>query len=584
MRFGTPFSAGFGAPDNMVEYVRSELAADQTSVLVRFKPRTSYGDAIFAVHLNSARLVNIYAPDGEETAVRCALPWGAASSAVLVLRLGFPGEPEYECRRVARTYESTENRRVTLEFVFAPQIIGAVGDEGYTSDWDLAGLRYARTMAVVPGQPTRGRLDFDLAVAEGAVTVTLSLHGRAVASGAAPISASPFVVQLAEEQASGVAGHVTVSPAVASVSGAALYARWPAAAKIRRGASTPPAEVVAVACFRGQEGVRWTEPSELAAGTYYYRLTAVSDTGEDGAESDVVSVTLSGAPRPPTGLAYLEGGAADTVLQFLSSPTEGAAYRAYLQPPGAAPLNLDDAPCATASSHPLWLAGHAYVLGEMVAPSVWNGRRYECTCAGTTGPSAPAWPLTPGATVADGSVEWTCRAYQMALPAVTGCPGVARVLLRAVKDGVEERNLDSLELEYDAGGDYVPPRPNVPGLDTRRLSVADGLTLTVRGVYSSQGQRGGATELRMFTRPLGGAYDYAEPVATAALSAVGPNGLQTATLIHAFSAAGWRYVRLLAATAAGTLSDPAGAPEALVYVSTAAAPAPVEFSAWASRG
>jgi len=51
-----------------------------------------------------------------------------------------------------------------------------------------------------------------------------------------------------------------------------------------------------------------------------------------------------------------------------------------------------------------------YALEDVV---VRNGTTdqwlYECTTAGTSGSSSPVWPLVDGATVADGTVVWTCR-------------------------------------------------------------------------------------------------------------------------------------------------------------------------------
>jgi hypothetical protein len=58
-----------------------------------------------------------------------------------------------------------------------------------------------------------------------------------------------------------------------------------------------------------------------------------------------------------------------------------------------------------------WAASTAYSLGALVIPTAgatwWV---YECTTAGTSGTTEPAWPTTEGATVTDGTVVWTCRA------------------------------------------------------------------------------------------------------------------------------------------------------------------------------
>lgn len=58
-----------------------------------------------------------------------------------------------------------------------------------------------------------------------------------------------------------------------------------------------------------------------------------------------------------------------------------------------------------------WAASTAYVLGDKRVPSIGleNGFIYECTTAGTSGASAPTWPIVEGATVADNTVTWTTR-------------------------------------------------------------------------------------------------------------------------------------------------------------------------------
>lgn len=54
-----------------------------------------------------------------------------------------------------------------------------------------------------------------------------------------------------------------------------------------------------------------------------------------------------------------------------------------------------------------WLPGVVTVLDNVIAPTSPNGFVYRATVAGTTGTSEPAWPLTAGLTVVDGTVTWT---------------------------------------------------------------------------------------------------------------------------------------------------------------------------------
>lgn len=51
----------------------------------------------------------------------------------------------------------------------------------------------------------------------------------------------------------------------------------------------------------------------------------------------------------------------------------------------------------------------AYGLGQQIVPVALNGYIYECTVAGTSGSSAPAYSTTLNATFSDGTVTWTVK-------------------------------------------------------------------------------------------------------------------------------------------------------------------------------
>lgn len=53
-----------------------------------------------------------------------------------------------------------------------------------------------------------------------------------------------------------------------------------------------------------------------------------------------------------------------------------------------------------------WIASTAAVVGNIVHPISTNGFLYMCTVAGTTGASAPTWPLTQGLSVVDSGATW----------------------------------------------------------------------------------------------------------------------------------------------------------------------------------
>lgn len=54
-----------------------------------------------------------------------------------------------------------------------------------------------------------------------------------------------------------------------------------------------------------------------------------------------------------------------------------------------------------------WTASTAVTTASYFVPNTGNGRLYKCTTAGTTASSEPAWPVTNGGTVTDGTAVWT---------------------------------------------------------------------------------------------------------------------------------------------------------------------------------
>ena len=53
-----------------------------------------------------------------------------------------------------------------------------------------------------------------------------------------------------------------------------------------------------------------------------------------------------------------------------------------------------------------WIPSYAYARYAIVTPRVPNGRAYQCTSAGTSGTTDPAWTTVLGSTVSDNGASW----------------------------------------------------------------------------------------------------------------------------------------------------------------------------------
>ena len=72
---------------------------------------------------------------------------------------------------------------------------------------------------------------------------------------------------------------------------------------------------------------------------------------------------------------------------------------------------------AQPSGSTTWAASTAYTSGtSFVLPPIATGYYYKCTTSGTSGTSAPIFPVVVGNTVSDGGAVWTCWGTVNALP------------------------------------------------------------------------------------------------------------------------------------------------------------------------
>lgn len=168
------------------------------------------------------------------------------------------------------------------------------------------------------------------------------------------------------------------------------------------GASAAPAEVgnVSAAAFAVEEETKSLLDYTSAGG------------GERNAISRVTGVALNmtATDYSPENFARLLRA---SVTSTASAAVTGEAQAVYLAGglvrfdgmPAETPAPTVATPGATATTH---TTSDPVTLGEYLVPSVANGYYYKVTTAGTTGASAPSFPITIGEPVTDGTAELTC--------------------------------------------------------------------------------------------------------------------------------------------------------------------------------
>ena len=269
---------------------------------------------------------------------------------------------------------------------------------------------------------------------------------------------------------------------------------------------------VGTANFNGQTNCSYTD-ANVSPGVYDYTLVNTSDTGAVGTATAPVYVQIEEVPEPVTDLHYYSGTSNATIVEWTPSSTSDIVYNVYLR--------------------------------------------------------------KVGQTIIDTIEPYTSVAGPSALLTNIGYNGTVEVMVRvqSTVSGLEEANPFILEMEYDAHGNYIPPRPNVVRVTGVR---SNGLVATMTVLYPIAGEKGVATKVRMYSDTYA-RYDKQDLVDNG-------NGYRTATLTATLSSVdlpAWRTWLARAVTADGTEGSDSQTQKTFM---SETAPSPTNIVVTASRG
>lgn len=327
--------------------------------------------------------------------------------------------------------------------------------------------------------------------------VAVSLNGQILCSGLYNVLLGPGTVTLfapntISNRAANpvVAGTVDLDYSANITSGAFLTKRYAASYTVSMGgkAVTVP-----------DDGLSEVLPftfGPFLVGPYTMTVTPISDSGIMGTPL-TKSVTVGGAPNPPTNLHYVSGDCTNTALQFTGSTTSGVAgnYNVYC------PLEIN----------------------------------------GPTVIEAPNEDVIVSTILPYGS-----HPFNFTLPSYTAMAGSVTVFVTAVYGGVESLYA-KLQIFYLADGTVALPIPNVPSVSFSTPIVTSGRTINVNYSYDPTNQAVVPTKLQTQIKDESGTIT----TQTAFSISVVNGQILTGTNQIATSADGWYSVQLRSESALG---------------------------------
>jgi hypothetical protein len=368
------------------------------------------------------------------------------------------------------------------------------------SSWSITGVKRFFNCDPCRLRPTWGEVEIILSTAAGVHTLSLyNEAGDLLAQGSRTGDGS---ITLAEQNDSGISGSVTLTYSGDITENVYLIARFPASYQIHYkstgafvGGDFPrTAEATKNDDGRAEE-FTWRSAA-LAAGTYHVLIRAVDENGNVSTNVGGDPVTVYAPPAAPGAPAYSSGNSTNTVISFAASATSGATYNIYDS-------------MATAELKDLETPDYTHIAG-------------------------------------------TGTLTQALAALAANYTGMRYVIVRAVKSGVEEANMQTLALEY-AAGVYVPPRPPRP--KPSGLVTSAGLVLTVPVTINRLNEKVAPALLQLFLASGGEEADFNFAAPDGSVAVASASGKIANQSISATGTAGARWFCVRTKSAGLALSD-----------------------------
>jgi hypothetical protein len=383
--------------------------------------------------------------------------------------------------------DDVDSKYISIKFDWIYDVIDPPEFPALTSV-QLTGVTKNMLGQSVENMETRGELSvYAEKVGSDVNVIIYDVNESELCSGTATISGTTALT-LTESNDSGVSGSIQVLDEAVVENTVNLTIRYPKEMRVLRDTTTPPTTPIASIQYDGKENYLYTEKNTLAVGDYYYALAALSDTDDLGDASTPFLVTISGAPLPVTNLQYVSGNYSNTLISFTPSATVGATYNVYVSDENGV-LNTNEP--------------------------------YDTLIAGST-------EVTLGTLV---------------------YPNSYKILIRAEFGGVEEKNMNYLELEYGIDGEILKLRPNTPSISS--ISVKQGNTVTVHVSYDTTNELNDGATVQVFTRLYDELYDLTTPSGTGTLTSFNVSGVKTGNVTIEMPNGTYYYVARVIATDGG---------------------------------
>lgn len=470
---------------------------------------TGYGDTWWKLVCDERPCVIVYMKEGAALPPT-SVPYDRRKSShtVSMVPLGdWNNDLDIDCTIQQQYFESDKGQSLMVDFptVVVEQISYEKVPDGsrQLTSWNLSGMNRWATIAPVNRQLTAGRFDISLVTSGAVRTLTLSFNGYVVAQGTRTVAAGNGSITLSAVNNSGISGTVTLTYTgdIASTLGAFLLLTWAHHYTVTNGT------VSTTVYDNGRGNTLSAMLSGLAAGNSTITITPYSDTGQAGSPWTAGTANIPGPPGSPGVLSVVAGGAwNNTQIQFSASSTGSATYNLY--------DSALDQPTA---------------ISQVAATHVAGG----------------------------GTITWT-------LPNLAGAAaGKRRIIVTAMNGGIEDGKRQHLTIEYDASGNVVLPRPNVPDFRYKQPTpVTGGRTLNIQFTYNTAGDKGPATKVQAFIiredgkTQAGTTQDYSSPDATVLFSSLKlRRGLYRGSLTVTPASNGFFAVVLKAVTAGSVQSS-----------------------------